>query len=104
MLLEFLQHVVHLRRVLEAIETDRNAHQLWMRPVIVLRKPLDQVGVVEDSMGMRALVGHPKVVFTSDEDVRLTDVGPQQIPKDVPVTGSVDLRVDDGDLSSTYNV
>lgn len=97
--MELLQYAMHFRRVLEAVQANGDSNHFRMGPIVVLGKPLDQVGVIQDLFGMATLVGHAKIVLTRDQNVGFPDVRLQEVSEDVAVTSRVDLCVDDGHLT-----
>ena len=86
---------MHLRCVLEAIQADGDSNHLWVRSVIILRKPLHKVGIVEDLVGMGTFVGYTNVILASHKDVGSAYMRLQEVLKDVPVASRINLRVDD---------
>lgn len=98
-LIELLKHAMHFWRVFEAVEANGDSNHFWMGSIIVLGKPLDEVGVIQDLPGMATLIGHAKIVLARHQNVRFADVWLQQISENFAIARRINVCVNDGHLT-----
>lgn len=84
---------MHLRGVLEAIQSEGNRCKFGMYHIIVLSKPHDQVWICKNSVCVWTLPGNAKCALAGYEDVGFANEPDQEAFKQVAFTRMLGFRV-----------